>query len=78
VAPRTERLCFQAVHSRDVGDAYRRAASEVRGAFNLAAEPVLDPEALSRLLAARPVRVHPGLFRAGAALLTGVARRAGV
>jgi UDP-glucose 4-epimerase len=67
--PRTERLCFQAVHSYDVGDAYRRAAlSEVRGAFNIAAEPVLGTEALSRLLAARPLRVHPGLLRAGAAL----------
>lgn len=69
LVPRTERLCFQAVHSRDVGDAYRLAAlSEARGAFNLAAEPVLNSEALSQLLAARPVRVHPGLLRAGAAL----------
>jgi UDP-glucose 4-epimerase len=69
VVPRTERLCFQAVHSDDVGDAYRRAAvGEVRGAFNIAAEPVLNTPALSRLLAARPLRVHPGLLRAGAAL----------
>jgi UDP-glucose 4-epimerase len=69
LVPRTERLCFQAVHSDDVGDAYRRAAlSEVQGAFNIAAEPVLDTEALSRLLAARPLQVHPGLLRAGAAL----------
>jgi UDP-glucose 4-epimerase len=67
--PRTERLCFQAVHSRDVGDAYRLAAlDEGRGPFNIAAEPVLNSEALSRLLAARPVSVHPGLLRAGAAL----------
>jgi UDP-glucose 4-epimerase len=67
--PRTERLCFQAVHSDDVGDAYRRAAvGEVCGAFNIAAEPVLNTEALSRLLAAHPLRVHPGLLRAGAAL----------
>jgi UDP-glucose 4-epimerase len=57
------------VHSDDVGDAYRRAAvGEVRGAFNIAAEPVLNTQALSRLLAARPLRVHPGLLRAGAAL----------
>jgi UDP-glucose 4-epimerase len=69
VVPRTERLCFQAVHSYDAGDAYRLAAlSEARGAFNIAAEPVLDSEALSRLLAARPVPVHPGLLRAGAAI----------
>ena len=69
LVPRTQRLCFQAVHSRDVGDAYRLAVlSGVRGAFNLAAEPVLDSEALSGLLGARPVRVHPGLLRGGAAL----------
>jgi UDP-glucose 4-epimerase len=69
LVPRTERLCFQAVHSHDVGDAYRLAAlRDVNGAFNVAAEPVLNSDVLSRLLAARPVRVHPGLLRAGAAL----------
>src|SRR5215211_7532976 len=69
LVPRTERLCFQAVHSYDVGDAYRLAAvSEAHGAFNIAADPVLNADALSRLLAARPLRVHPGLLRAGAAL----------
>jgi UDP-glucose 4-epimerase len=69
LVPRTERLCFQAVHSHDVGDAYRLAAlRDVRGAFNVAAEPVLNSDVLSRLLAARPARVHPGLLRAGAAL----------
>jgi nucleoside-diphosphate-sugar epimerase len=69
LVPRTKRLCFQAVHSYDAGDAYRLAAlSEVRGPFNIASEPVLDSEALSHLLAARPVPVHAGLLRAGAAL----------
>jgi UDP-glucose 4-epimerase len=69
VIPRTERLVFQAVHSHDVGDAYRLAAvSDARGAFNVAAEPVLDPEELARVLSARPMPVHPGLLRAGAAL----------
>jgi len=69
MVPRTERLCFQAVHSHDVGDAYRLATlSEVRGPFNLAAEPVLNSGVLSSLLAARPLSVHPGLLRAGAAL----------
>jgi UDP-glucose 4-epimerase len=67
--PRTERLVFQAVHSHDVGDAYRLAAvTEARGAFNIAAEPVLDPAELGRLLLARPIPVHPGLLRAGASL----------
>jgi nucleoside-diphosphate-sugar epimerase len=69
VVPRTERLVFQAVHSSDVGNAYRLAAlSEVKGPFNIAAEPVLDADELGRVMAARPVPVHPGLLRAGAAL----------
>jgi UDP-glucose 4-epimerase len=69
VVPRTARLVFQAVHSHDVGDAYRLAAlSDARGAFNVAAEPVLDPDELARVLSARPVSVHPGLLRAGASL----------
>jgi nucleoside-diphosphate-sugar epimerase len=58
VVPRIPRLRFQAVHSRDVGEAYRLAAQrDVRGAFNIAAEPVLDPDELGRLLGARPVPV---------------------
>jgi UDP-glucose 4-epimerase len=69
VVPRTDRLRFQAVHSHDVGDAYRLSAlADVRGPFNIAAEPVLDPAELARVLSARPVPVHPGLLRAGAAL----------
>src|SRR5918999_684106 len=69
IVPRTERLVFQAVHSYDVGDAYRLAAlSDARGAFNVAAEPVLDADELARVLSARPVPVHPGLLRAGASL----------
>jgi UDP-glucose 4-epimerase len=69
IVPRTARLVFQAVHSYDVGDAYRLAAlSDARGAFNVAAEPVLDPAELGRVLSARPIPVHPGLLRAGAAL----------
>jgi nucleoside-diphosphate-sugar epimerase len=64
------RLRFQAVHSLDVGEAYRLATINqgVRGAFNLAAEPVLDPQEIGRLLGARPVRMRAGLLRAAAAL----------
>ena len=41
--PDVQRLSFQGVHAMDVADAYRRAIlTEVRGAFNIAAEPVLD------------------------------------
>ncbi|HKG43311.1 MAG TPA: NAD-dependent epimerase/dehydratase family protein [Gaiellaceae bacterium] len=67
VVPDLPRLRFQAVHSRDVGDAYRRAVvGDARGAFNVAAEPVLDPEELARILDARPVRVPEQLARAAA------------
>ncbi len=42
--PDTPGLRFQAVHSLDVADAYRRAALQpVRGAFNVAADPIVDP-----------------------------------
>jgi nucleoside-diphosphate-sugar epimerase len=65
VVPKTDRLRFQAVHSLDVGEAFRLAVhAPVHGAFNLAAEPELDGEELGRLLGARPLRVHPGLLRA--------------
>ena len=70
VVPAHPRLVFQAVHSHDVGHAYRLALmrEEARGAFNIAAEPVLDPQELGRMLGARPVRVPGGLLRGGAAL----------
>jgi UDP-glucose 4-epimerase len=70
VVPAHPRLIFQAVHSHDVAQAYRLALmrEETRGAFNVAAEPVLDPPALGRALGARPVRVHGGLLRGAAAL----------
>lgn len=70
VVPQIERLRFQAVHSYDVGDAYRRAVvnDDARGAFNIAAEPVLDPDELGRLLGAKPVPVPPVLLRRAAHL----------
>ena len=69
VVPDVPALRFQAVHSFDVGEAYRLALTrEVRGAFNVAAEPVLDPAELGRLLGARPVPVPARLLRAGATL----------
>jgi nucleoside-diphosphate-sugar epimerase len=68
--PDLPRLRFQAVHSRDVGDAYRLAAvnPDARGAFNVAAEPELDPPELARILGARLVPVPEGLARAATAL----------
>jgi UDP-glucose 4-epimerase len=64
IVPDIPRLRFQAVHSLDVAEAYRLALhSDVRGAFNIAAEPVLDPEELGRTLGARPVKVPARLAR---------------
>jgi UDP-glucose 4-epimerase len=70
VVPAHPRLVFQAVHSYDVGDAYRLALlrDDARGAFNVAAEPVLGPEELGRVLGARPLRVPAAALRGGAAL----------
>jgi UDP-glucose 4-epimerase len=71
VVPATERLRFQAVHSDDVGEAYRLAVTnpEARGPYNIAADPVLDPRRLGELLDARPVPVPAPVLR-GAASLT--------
>jgi UDP-glucose 4-epimerase len=67
IVPALERLRLQAVHSRDVGDAYRRALlSDERGAFNIAAEPVLDPDELALVLGARKLRVPARLLRGAA------------
>jgi UDP-glucose 4-epimerase len=64
VVPRIAGLRFQAVHSSDVAQAYRQAVvRDVRGAFNVAAEPEIGPEELSRALGARPIDVPPGLAR---------------
>jgi nucleoside-diphosphate-sugar epimerase len=68
IVPDLPRLRFQAVHSLDVGDAYRRAIiSDVRGPFNIAADPVIDPSVLGRILRARPVRLPVAPVRAAAA-----------
>ena len=68
VLPDLPGLRFQALHSLDVGEAYRLAAIRpVRGAFNLAAEPVLDMSQLARLLDARTIRVPTRGVRAALA-----------
>jgi len=68
IVPDVPRLRFQAVHSLDAGVAYALAATrQVRGPFNVAAEPVLDPEELGRLLHARPVKVPAPVLRQAAA-----------
>jgi nucleoside-diphosphate-sugar epimerase len=59
ILPVPRRLVFQCVHSGDVGEAYRLAAlnPDARGAYNVAADPVLSPAALGRLFGARPVAI---------------------
>jgi nucleoside-diphosphate-sugar epimerase len=68
IVPRIERLRFQAVHSDDVANAYRLAVvdGKARGPFNIAADPVLDPDELGRLLRARPVPVSARVLRRAA------------
>jgi nucleoside-diphosphate-sugar epimerase len=68
VVPKVKRLRTQAVHTDDVGEAYRLAVvSDARGPFNLAADPVLDADSVAALLDARPVRVPAAVLKAGAA-----------
>jgi UDP-glucose 4-epimerase len=64
IVPDLPRLRFQAVHAGDVAEAYRLAiVGDAYGAFNVAADPVLDAGELARALGARPVRVPTRLAR---------------
>jgi nucleoside-diphosphate-sugar epimerase len=66
--PDVPALRFQALHAADAGEAYRLAVVRaVRGAFNVAADPVLDPGHLADLLGARRVRVPAATLRAALA-----------
>jgi nucleoside-diphosphate-sugar epimerase len=69
VFPAVPRLRFQAVHSDDVGEAYRAAVvSDHAGAFNIAADPVIGPEELAGMLGARLVPMPAGIVRGAAAV----------
>jgi UDP-glucose 4-epimerase len=70
ILPLPKRMVVQAVHSLDVGEAYRLAATspDAHGAYNLAADPVLDSNELGRILGARPVGLPEGILRVAAAL----------
>jgi nucleoside-diphosphate-sugar epimerase len=70
IVPDTHRLRFQAVHANDVAQAYCLATvnDDARGAYNVAADPVLDADRLAELLHARKLSVPPQLLRGGAAL----------
>ena len=70
LVPDIENLRSQVVHSYDLGEAFKLAIlnEEARGAFNIAAEPVLDAKEIGRILNARPLPVPASLARAGAGL----------
>lgn len=65
IVPDIPNLVFQAVHSLDVGDAYRLAATsdDARGAFNIAAEPVLNPAVIAAALEAHTLPVPARVAR---------------
>ena len=65
VVPRVDRLVFQCLHTSDVAEAYRLAVTgDARGAFNVAADPVLDGAELGRALDAKPLPVPGPALRA--------------
>ncbi len=67
--PEIPGLSFQAVHSHDAGAAYRLAiVRDVRGAFNVAAPPVLDMTSIARQLRAKTFRLSAQAARAFASL----------
>lgn len=68
VLPLPDGLRFQALHSNDVADAYLRAVtSDARGAFNVAADDVVDGPALADILDARLLAAPRPLTRAAVA-----------
>jgi len=69
VLPHIPGAIVQLVHSHDVGEAYRLAATrDVRGAFNVAAEPELDGRRLAQALGVRAVTIPARVARAAAGL----------
>lgn len=65
VVPDVRGLRFQIVHTDDLADAVRRAVTRpVRGAFNIATGPVVDPRFAADLLGARTVPVPAAAVRA--------------
>jgi len=65
VFPWISGLRTQAVHTDDVADAYRLAAlGDVSGAFNIAAEPVLDAETVGEAIGARTIPLPARVVRA--------------
>jgi UDP-glucose 4-epimerase len=66
LVPYPSGLRLQAVHADDLAQAYVRALSRpVRGAFNLAADPVLDGPSLATVVGGRGIATPPAVLRAG-------------
>jgi nucleoside-diphosphate-sugar epimerase len=64
VLPLPPGLRFQAVHADDVAEAYHLAVvGDARGAFNIAAEPVIDGRVLAETLGTRAIEVPRPLVR---------------
>lgn len=69
VMPNLKGVRTQFVHSHDIGDAYRLAVlSDVRGPFNIAADPDLGFEDIASLMGARPITVPKPVVRRAADL----------
>ncbi len=65
VMPWIAGLRTQAVHTEDVAEAYRLAAtSNARGAFNIAAEPILDARTLGEALGVKVIPLPGRVVRA--------------
>lgn len=65
VVPDLPGLRLQALHARDAAEAFRLALTrDVRGAFNIAAEPIVDAASLAELLGARVVQMPARVPRA--------------
>lgn len=68
VVPDLPGMRVQVVHTVDLADVFRLAATgSAHGAFNVAADPVLDANALAELLHARTVRIPAKVVRAALA-----------
>jgi nucleoside-diphosphate-sugar epimerase len=68
LVPLPRDLHLQALHADDVAQAYRRAVvGDARGAFNVAAEPVLDAAAVAACFGRRLVEVPRAAVKAAVA-----------
>lgn len=73
LVPETRGLRLQVVHSLDVGDAFCRAVTrKIGGAFNIAAEPPLNPDRLVRALDAKPIWVPQRVLRSAVKISYGL------